>query len=561
MSTKVVYRLAVIGDDPKLLAEGQKFVEDYNEKNKGSNFQYELLQLKDPNETEINAQTIHSVLCMNEEVRETTNEEILKRLLISKDEKDDLNVYPLVRDTVTKNEVIEEQKYLEELSGKKIDAPLYNVSNDEDLRDVFQGINVVSAEYKAMAEDVVNEQDRLLIEYEETAKALLEAIEAKDPYTASHFKQVAVLSRMITIEELRQEAKAKNMTPEQIEQYIAENDHEIRTTTLIALLHDAGKLNVPKELLNTPHLTTASERGQVGLHELLGEKILAQNLFTQEQLGGINEHHRRGSENKYANRIAVADCLDTMTSQRAYNNPKAIQEVFRDLAQNKNEKRYTDDKGVEHVLKPQFAKKDAIAAIIMLAKQLGDIGYDAKAMIEATTNEKSAKLDEEILEILNENKDDIIINAETEPGRYCELGFRLDEVGCLEFADREAAPGVNRQTRVNFEYESLVERNSSKEVKDSARNIEDLEAYTTYEKLEEYKSKAEENVNRQEEAGRKAVQAGRVHRKSQVLEAAKNDKTYTKEGYIVMFDVIKMAIGKSLVQQNIQNNEQKNEGR
>ncbi|MBR2289091.1 MAG: HD domain-containing protein [Clostridia bacterium] len=316
-------------------------------------------------------------------------------------------------------------------------------------------------------------------------------MEEKSPYTASHFSQVGTYA-------------------EAIARYMGKDEHEVKKTKSIAILHDAGKLLMPEELLNNPHMTVGSERAQMALHSELGETVIAGDMFDLEERGGIVDHHNARTDNKYAKIIAVADCIDTMTSQRAYNNPKAIQEVFRDLAKNMHGRSFIDEKtGKEVNLPAQFDKENATAAIVMLANELGSIGYDVRKMLEVTEANWNKDQNTELFQILNEHANEITINTTAKEGAYTSLGFRLNETGHLEFEDRPAAV-LNQETRQRSEYEFAIFKNSTDEQKQAAETIMDLEANFPPEKLEEFKNQAEAKVNSEDENGRQAVQAGRV---------------------------------------------------
>lgn len=342
---------------------------------------------------------------------------------------------------------------------------------------------------------------------------------------------------------------------------------DVKKNIRIGLLHDAGKLLMTQQNLETPHMTVGNERAQMALHARLGTTVLSNSILNKEEQGGVEEHHY-DTDNKYAKIVTVADCLDTMLSQRRYNNPKTPPEAVLDLVRNmypqpkfgKDKKPLRDENG-EIVYKPaQFDRDAAIAAIVALANDFGGIGYDLRKMLEPYRTNWNNEQVEEAIQILNEHSNDIVINLSPKEVEYSELGMRLTDTGHIDFKGRAAAV-VNRETRVNSEYEFEIFRNSSEEQKAAARTIKDLEANFLPEQLAEFKQIAEAKINTQDEKGRKAKEAGFVaNRKKnefqapskngefkliniaeQIRAAAEEDKDYNENGANKFIDEINRA--------------------
>lgn len=142
-------------------------------------------------------------------------------------------------------------------------------------------------------------------------EALSRTVEAKDPYTATHQKNVAIMSRAI----------AREMgLPEEI----------LEGLWLGSLLHDIGKLYVPAEILAKPSLLTSPERSLVETHCLVGHNILGSIPFRQPVAEIVVQHHERVDGTGYprglrdqnillpARIIGVTDTLDAMLRHRPY---------------------------------------------------------------------------------------------------------------------------------------------------------------------------------------------------------------------------------------------------
>jgi putative nucleotidyltransferase with HDIG domain len=136
------------------------------------------------------------------------------------------------------------------------------------------------------------------------------ALEAQDPYLVGHSRRVARHATMI--------ARKIGLSGDQVAR--------IRRA---AVLHDVGKLRVPRGLLDKPGRLSATEFDQVKPHADEGAKMIA--ALGDDQLTSIVRHHHerldgtgypdglRGADIPLGARvIAVADMYDAMTAPRPY---------------------------------------------------------------------------------------------------------------------------------------------------------------------------------------------------------------------------------------------------
>lgn len=117
---------------------------------------------------------------------------------------------------------------------------------------------------------------------------------------------------------------------------------DARQMYLAGLLHDVGKREVPREILDKPGPLNSDEWRQVMLHPILGQQILLGEGMT-DIASWVRAHHEHfngcgypdglaGTEIPLEGRIlAVADAYHAMTSERPYSAPLTADEAAAEL--------------------------------------------------------------------------------------------------------------------------------------------------------------------------------------------------------------------------------------
>ncbi len=107
-------------------------------------------------------------------------------------------------------------------------------------------------------------------------------------------------------------------------------EKRLKYLTLGALLHDLGKLNVPKEILNKPGSLTDDEFDIMKLHPKLGADMLKNTRLLPSVLETVKKHHERWNGKGYpcglignnihldAQIVAVTDVYEALTADRPY---------------------------------------------------------------------------------------------------------------------------------------------------------------------------------------------------------------------------------------------------
>ncbi len=155
----------------------------------------------------------------------------------------------------------------------------------------------------------------------ETALALTEAIESRDPYTGDHCRRLADYAVVVA---------GKLELPAR----------EIEVIRLGAALHDMGKIVVPDSILKKPDKLTPEEYTIIKQHCYSGGQICKRVGFLMNAYPVVYHHHERWDGKGYpdgirgddiplgARIVAVVDAFDAMTSNRPYRDALALEEAI-----------------------------------------------------------------------------------------------------------------------------------------------------------------------------------------------------------------------------------------
>lgn len=178
-------------------------------------------------------------------------------------------------------------------------------------------VRMVEKELKSSIDDLERN-------FEATINGMGKIIEIKDPYTAGHQHNVALLARRI--------AEEMDLPQDTVE-----------TVYYASLVHDIGKLQIPSEILNKPGRLNELEYSLVKNHPLHSAVILKTVDFPWPIADIVVQHHERMNGSGYpeglkgdqigmeARIMGVADVVEAMTAHRPYRISlgleKALQEI------------------------------------------------------------------------------------------------------------------------------------------------------------------------------------------------------------------------------------------
>lgn len=156
-----------------------------------------------------------------------------------------------------------------------------------------------------------------------TVRALAAAVDARDPLTQHHSRNVARLAVALAAELELDVEKA-------------------RLIEIAALLHDIGKIGISDDVLKKQACLTAEERSHIEEHPVLGDRILSSTNL-REILPWALGHHERWDGGGYpfglagedipleARILAVCDAFDSMTSDRPYRQAMSTIEALHEI--------------------------------------------------------------------------------------------------------------------------------------------------------------------------------------------------------------------------------------
>jgi putative two-component system response regulator len=162
--------------------------------------------------------------------------------------------------------------------------------------------------------------------YEASLIMLANAIELRDRYTRGHVERVMQLALLVAGR-------------------LGMSESQKRAVRFGSILHDIGKIYVRENILSKPGRLDDEEWKEMRLHTVIGADLVRNIPFLVGALPIIRSHHERWDGRGYpdelagedipleARIVAVVDCFDAMTTDRAYHaaitNEDAIEEIRR----------------------------------------------------------------------------------------------------------------------------------------------------------------------------------------------------------------------------------------
>jgi HD-GYP domain-containing protein (c-di-GMP phosphodiesterase class II) len=189
--------------------------------------------------------------------------------------------------------------------------------NDVALLSAMANQSAVAIENSRLYEDLQKA-------YHEAILALLNTVEAKDPYTRGHSQRTSRYALGIA-------------------QEMGLDEEECKKIKTAAELHDIGKIGVRERIIDKESALSTMEFHSIQAHVLTGENILKPIEYLSFVLPMVRGHHEHYVGTGYpdglkgekiplgARILGVADAFDAMTTQRPYNKPMPFKEAMKQL--------------------------------------------------------------------------------------------------------------------------------------------------------------------------------------------------------------------------------------
>jgi HD-GYP domain-containing protein (c-di-GMP phosphodiesterase class II) len=167
--------------------------------------------------------------------------------------------------------------------------------------------------------------------YRDTVNAVVNTLEARDPYTHGHTERVTKIAMSIA----HSIADEKNL-----------DEDDLFTIEIGALLHDVGKIGVADAVLQKPGPLGTDEMQEIRDHPATGKNILGDIAYLEPALTCVLHHHERFDGQGYPEKIggemiplpgriiSVADAFDAMTSDRPYRRKRDYRSAYQELQRN-----------------------------------------------------------------------------------------------------------------------------------------------------------------------------------------------------------------------------------
>jgi diguanylate cyclase (GGDEF)-like protein len=163
-------------------------------------------------------------------------------------------------------------------------------------------------------------RERWMDLYRSSVEALAATVDAKDPFTHTHSRNVAFYSRLLA-------------------QRLGLPENQVQQIELAGLLHDIGKISIADRILSKTEPLDPHERMEMMAHPVRGAEILAGDEGLAGLVPIVRHHHERHDGLGYpdglsgsdiplgAAIVGVADAVDTMLNDRSYARRRTLDEV------------------------------------------------------------------------------------------------------------------------------------------------------------------------------------------------------------------------------------------
>lgn len=194
----------------------------------------------------------------------------------------------------------------------------------EYLSIVFASVSIAGKLQKLISE-LEQKNDELYEEQRSIITSLSTMIETESKETGWHVKRVSEYTAIL--------CRALDMSEE-----------DVLKVSLAAMMHDVGKILIPREIIEKPGKLTDEEFAIIKRHTVYGKRMLedAQGELMQISAQIAFEHHERWDGKGYAGMsgedihifsrcVSIADVFDALVSWRPYKKPWTLDEARKEI--------------------------------------------------------------------------------------------------------------------------------------------------------------------------------------------------------------------------------------
>jgi HD-GYP domain-containing protein (c-di-GMP phosphodiesterase class II) len=175
-----------------------------------------------------------------------------------------------------------------------------------------------------MVAQLQRKNQELRMAYRDTINAVVNTLEARDPYTRGHTERVTTIAKAIAAR-------------------MGQSDEDLFIIEMGALLHDVGKIGVTDAILRKPGPLDSGETEAIREHPAKGRLILSNIAYLEGAIPCVLYHHERYDGSGYPERLAgtdiplpgriisVADAFDAMTIDRPYRRAMPFRRALAEL--------------------------------------------------------------------------------------------------------------------------------------------------------------------------------------------------------------------------------------
>ena len=208
-------------------------------------------------------------------------------------------------------EEVNKKDYHNGIDGLSVPVRRTYYEAQDEIKDVFEDLSLGKKVSSQKIEEIVKTIKNNIPDALSVLKCM-DIVKTIDDYTYSHCVNVSMLASML--------ARWLGYSPRQVEE-----------VAKAGLLHDVGKVLVPKEFINKTDKLTEPEYEEVKKHVTYSYRYIesVEGLSADVKMGVLMHHERENGTgyplgakssqiHKYAKIIAIADVYDALTSDRVY---------------------------------------------------------------------------------------------------------------------------------------------------------------------------------------------------------------------------------------------------